>query len=155
MRDTVLDTLHALGALCHTLQARLVQIPHLVEMLLRISRSYNNYNAHGGIPGTVGVGGGVGAASNYGAAPGIQRTEGMIKALQLMGYLLSQVEGSKAFLALQPEFLAAACSDDFIAEVVCNKALPVQQELKARIAYTLQQQQQLEMQFSTDSQQVA
>lgn len=94
-----------------------------------------------------------------------------------MGYLLSQVEGNKVFLSLQPEFLAAACSDDFIAglllnyfnttlagcfnlitsryisEVVCNKALPVQQELKARIAYNLQQQQQLEMQFATETQQ--
>jgi hypothetical protein len=36
--------------------------------------------------------------------------------------------------------------------VVCNKALPVQQDLRARLAYSSQQQQ-LEQQFAAETQQ--
>jgi hypothetical protein len=34
---------------------------------------------------------------------------------QVLSALLAQPEGGRAFLALQTEFLVAACSDDFIA----------------------------------------
>jgi hypothetical protein len=34
--------------------------------------------------------------------------------------------------------------------MVCNKALPVQLDLKARLAYSLQQQQQFDLQFAAD-----
>jgi hypothetical protein len=36
--------------------------------------------------------------------------------------------------------------------VVCNKALPVQQDLKARMAYNMLQQQQFDLQFAADTQ---
>ena len=41
-----------------------------------------------------------------------------------------------------------------LVEVVCNKAMPVQQDLKARVALSLQQQQQaqaLEKQYAADA----
>jgi hypothetical protein len=39
-----------------------------------------------------------------------------------------------------------------ITEVVCNKALPVQQDLKARTAYNMMQHQQFDLQFAADTQ---
>lgn len=103
--------------------------------------------------------------------------------VQILNVLLGHAEGSRAFLALQSEFVVAACWDDYVAgtadsavrykvcvllslsykmcirlcvaDVVCNKALPMQQEIKARQAYALQQQQQLqqpmELQYGADS----
>jgi len=72
---------------------------------------------------------------------------------KVLSLLLALPEAGTAFLALQSEFVAAACSDDFIAEVVCNKALPMQQDLRARLAYSAQQQAQLEQQFAADASQ--
>jgi hypothetical protein len=38
------------------------------------------------------------------------------------------------FLTLQCDFVSAACSDDLIADVVCNKALPLLAEIRLRAA---------------------
>ena len=86
MRDTVIDALHALSTMSVHMQLRLLQEPRLVELLLRVSRSYNSNNPWGGVPGasTQGSGGSnAGTYSNTGMAGGIIRTEGMVKALQV------------------------------------------------------------------------
>ena len=64
---------------------------------------------------------------------------------------MASPEAGPVFMSLQTEFLVAACSDDYIAEILCNRALPVQQDIKARIALSIQQQQQLELQYAAES----
>jgi hypothetical protein len=39
----------------------------------------------------------------------------------------------------------------YFAEIVCNKAMPVQAALKAHAAFLLQQQQQLEAEYAADA----
>jgi hypothetical protein len=43
------------------------------------------------------------------------------------------------------------CVCVYFAEIVCNKAMPVQAALKAHAAFLLQQQQQLEAEYAADA----
>lgn len=89
VRDQVLETLHALCLLGAPLQLRLLQVPRLVEVLLRIATS----TSPAGVNGLLGSGaggsnlasassGGMGGMSNSGF-PTVARSEGVIKALQV------------------------------------------------------------------------
>lgn len=86
MRDQVLETLHALCLLGAPLQLRLLQVPRLVEILLRIATSTSPAGANGlsgsGAGSNLATASGIGGMSNSGF-PTVARSEGVIKALQV------------------------------------------------------------------------
>lgn len=99
VRDQVLETLHALCLLGPSVQLRLVQVPRLVEILLRIATSSSAAGPLGGSSATggggagavVGVGGGGVGSSGFSSA-GVStapRSEGVIKSLQVTCFILS------------------------------------------------------------------
>lgn len=78
MRDQVLETLHALCLLGVPMQLRLLQVPQLAQILLRIATS-------GSVSVSSAAGSNVGNSGTGGVS--IQRSEGVLKALQVRLYI--------------------------------------------------------------------
>eukprot|EP00601_Ochromonadales_sp_CCMP2298_P016690 CAMPEP_0173237160 /NCGR_PEP_ID=MMETSP1142-20121109/11882_1 /TAXON_ID=483371 /ORGANISM="non described non described, Strain CCMP2298" /LENGTH=457 /DNA_ID=CAMNT_0014167791 /DNA_START=33 /DNA_END=1407 /DNA_ORIENTATION=- len=135
VRDSALESLHALAHISPALAARLGTTPRLVELLLRVALAggpgyKSRSSSSSSQPAYLQMLGAASISANSNQA----RSDSSLKAVQILTMVLAQPESMAQFLTLRCDFVAATCCDDLIADLVCNKALPLLAERRLRAA---------------------